>query len=287
MSDLFLESSLKMPVIENLSAKYIKQRVKDGCNPNERDERTGRTLLFNAVYAGRRDLVRSLIMSGASAQLKDKAGDTVLHLAAFVPVWAVRKEENVLSRHFPRWFRKDLLILQDILNAGVDVNVQNNQGATPMHNALESQNDEVVDILCEEDYINLNLKDCQGRTCLHKLAEHPTLRQIKQFTDLGADPRIKDKKGATAYDIVSEMITNELHISEITKEEREACKALLKSVSTTLNMEKTAIMSKRTKTEKESNHSEEVLDFSAKKNIRFVSSHGKNGASNEAQKEKE
>ena len=63
------------------------------------------------------------------------------------------------------------------------------------------------------------------------------------------------------------MITNELHISEITKEEREACKALLKSVSTTLNMEKTAIMAKRTETEKESNHSEEVLDFSAKKNV--------------------
>lgn len=239
MSDLFLESSLKMPAIENLSAKYIKQRVKNGWNPNERDERTGRTLLFNAVYARRRDLVKALISQGANVKLADNAGDTVLHLAAFVPVWVVRKEENVLSRHFPRRFRKDLLIFQDILNAGADVNVQNNQGATPMHNALESQNDEAVDILCEKDCINLNLKDCQGRTCLHKLAEYPTVRQVERFLDLGADPRIKDKKGATAYDIVSEIIASEFHISEITKEERNTCRTLLKSCENELEHGKT------------------------------------------------
>jgi len=94
----------------------------------ERDD-DGRTALHVAVKREDKDIVKALLDDGAFVSVTDVDGRTPLHEAAKIGVLEITA-----------------LFLEQ---AGVGINIRDRAGRTPLRDAMQSQNDAVVDVLLE------------------------------------------------------------------------------------------------------------------------------------------
>jgi ankyrin repeat protein len=87
-----------------------------------------------------------------------------------------------------------------LLDAGADVNAQNDVGIAPLHLAGSPQ---LADILVRRG-ADLNLRDENGRTpvWIHA-SERDGARVMLRLLELGADPNVPDRFGQTALDIAT------------------------------------------------------------------------------------
>jgi hypothetical protein len=85
-----------------------------------------------------------------------------------------------------------------LLDAGADVNAQNDQGVAPLHLAGSP---ELVDLLVRRG-ADLNLRTNDGRTpvWIHAMERYGG-RVLLRLLELGANPNVPDKFGASALDI--------------------------------------------------------------------------------------
>ncbi len=113
MVDGILQSENKLPLnpewreITNLMLEY-------GGDYNTKDK-NGNTLFHRAVQMGNTDLVRRLISMGVDVNVKNNEGRTALHLV------------------------KDSKIAEMLLDAGADMEAQDNSGSTPLLYQLEKE----------------------------------------------------------------------------------------------------------------------------------------------------
>lgn len=126
----------------------------DGFPVNAGNE-VGYTALMGAARGARLDMIRFLLSHGAQAARADKRGFTALH-------WAVAQ-----PAHDPS---SQVACLRALLEAGADLNAQNEDGITPLMNA----------------------------------AWFGCLDSAQELLRRGADPRIRDNKGRTATDLAFE-----------------------------------------------------------------------------------
>ncbi|KAL6505482.1 hypothetical protein OROHE_022861 [Orobanche hederae] len=129
----------------------------------------GNTSLNVAAYRGHLSTVEALIStSPSSASLTNNYGDTFLHMAVAgfcTPNFQRLDRQTHLMR---RLVSGDLVNLDDIIN------VQNNDGRTPLHMAVtENIQSDIVELIMSVRYINLNIRDCGGNTPLDLLKQQP------------------------------------------------------------------------------------------------------------------
>ncbi|WP_333024152.1 ankyrin repeat domain-containing protein, partial [Wolbachia endosymbiont of Pentidionis agamae] len=96
--------------------------------------------------------------------------------------------------------------LEELLRKDCDINVQDNNGMTPIMYALKKCNEEdmelrtkqenVVKLLMQSSELNANLVDRNGSTCAHFAAQHSNLFALKFFKNI--DPSIFSMKDKTA-----------------------------------------------------------------------------------------
>lgn len=114
----------------------------------ERRDRDGRTLLINASFYNRVDIVKLLIKRGANVNAKDSTGNTPLHAAV--------QESNIE-------------IIRILLENGADINSKNSFGNTPIWIVNPLQPKEVLHTLLhygadpeiKNDY-NISAADCMA-----------------------------------------------------------------------------------------------------------------------------
>uniref|UniRef100_A0A5F8HJA9 Ankyrin repeat domain-containing protein 6 n=1 Tax=Monodelphis domestica TaxID=13616 RepID=A0A5F8HJA9_MONDO len=131
--------------------------------------------LLIAAYKGQADNVVQLINKGAKVAVT-KHGRTPLHLAAN-------------KGHLP--------VVQILLKAGCDLDVQDDGDQTALHRASVVGNTEVIAALIQEGCA-LDRQDKDGNTALHEASWHGFSQSAKLLVKAGANVLARNKAGNTA-----------------------------------------------------------------------------------------
>jgi ankyrin repeat protein len=139
----------------------------------------GDTALLAAVKGGYDDVITLLLTSGADVKARDEQGNTAFSLASF-------------GAH---------LEIADILIAhGAPVDEPSSYGITPLLGAAGMGNEEVVRYLVSKGAKVNTVRQLEygGTTPLTSAARGGQAGTVRALLELGADPRLKMKSGATA-----------------------------------------------------------------------------------------
>lgn len=122
-----------------------------------------------AAYRGHLPVVKVLILKSPSSTLvTNNCGDTFLHMAVAgfrTPGFRMVDRQIELMKHL---LTSEALNLQDIINA------RNNDGRTALHIAVTGNiKYEVVELLMNAPFVDLNIRDAEGLTPLDLLKQQP------------------------------------------------------------------------------------------------------------------
>jgi len=172
----------------------------------------------------RRDMIRGLLKRGAVPDIRDKNGETPLHMAMKVDFFDgtvelmlenstdpdMTDDEGKTPLHIAA-SRGESGYVDSLLKNGACVMMKDLEGRTTLHHAVRgarfSGNMEVIETLVEAGAV-IGARDDRGRTPLHLAAsEEAVLHRISDVTytlmKAGADPDREDEDGRTPMDIFS------------------------------------------------------------------------------------
>ncbi len=135
----------------------------------------GRTPLHLAAAAHDVILIRELLNAGAEINAAGNDGNSALHLAMQPLTGAVGSEVDAVT---------------ELLKGGADVNATNRLGRTPMHLAVVAERYDLMNAIIGAPGIDLNIRDNDGSTPLSLLAgkSNADKKLIKLLLDHGAKP---------------------------------------------------------------------------------------------------
>jgi ankyrin repeat protein len=149
---------------------------------NARDKHTGMTALEQAAEDGNLEIARTLLLAGASVNVKNDSGRTVL-----------------------MYFRENSTadLVRELISAGAKVDARDESGGTALMNAASLSNAETVKALLD-DGAKVDLKDGDGKTALMFAAQNSDTSVTKALIDAGANVRAKANDGKSALLIAAE-----------------------------------------------------------------------------------
>ncbi|XP_046387052.1 rabankyrin-5 isoform X1 [Ischnura elegans] len=185
--DLPLDLALKSRL-----GSIAKTLVQHGADVNARDDK-GFTLLHRAVERGDEYSATFLVSNGASVFTTIPArGDTALHLAASFSPHEVAPDEYLFfeddrpstngqenqdkaaSQNSPEVVKAMANVGKLLLEKGLDPNIQNSQGYTPLHLCVMARNLDMLKLLLATPGIDPNLRTHEGHVALwFALVLHP------------------------------------------------------------------------------------------------------------------
>lgn len=152
------------------NSQLLEQFLKRGRDPNATDY-CGRTPLHITAADGLFDCVQTLLQYGADPNIQDDDGNVPLweaiqarHKSVAEQLWkqgarlTSGKEGDFMCRAAEAG---DLDILEDLLKYGIDINVQNADGATALHVAVGVGSLEVTSFLIDQG-ASLEIRDARG-----------------------------------------------------------------------------------------------------------------------------
>jgi ankyrin repeat protein len=92
------------------------------------------------------------------------------------------------------------------LSKGIDVNIQDEEGRTMLHWAVDRSQKELVKFLVHEHGAQLNIQDVDGMTCLHYAVSCEDEELTKLLVDANALVDVPDQDGETPLDLASDTI---------------------------------------------------------------------------------
>lgn len=154
-------------------------------------------------------MVKFLCLSGKiNVNRQTDKGMTALHIAAFGHHLCGYKNKNEISEaeHTAEGEQACKLVRYLVRAPDVKLNVQNEQGRTPLHLAVEYEQHEIARILLEAG-ADPNIGDNDpgrtvGRTPLHYAANDGLLKTAKLIISYGGDKLQKDWEGTTAAQLL-------------------------------------------------------------------------------------
>ena len=188
--------------------RAIKGLIQEGSSVNEKSK-DGKTPLMYAAMGGHVDVAEALISVGAVLDDTDSLGMTAIHYAAYYG------SQNVASKLIEKGATVNIVDKSDFTPLDYSVkdyyypNIANllikagaQFGNRILAMAIVNLNEEALPLILSQD-INVNEKDNEGMTALHRLAHCTRCQQNKgviaeKILQKGADTSIKDKYGYTA-----------------------------------------------------------------------------------------
>ncbi|XP_046544869.1 uncharacterized protein LOC124255078 [Haliotis rubra] len=173
------------------------------------------TSIFTTEEDNCHEILRLLIQKGLHGHLRNKMGQTVLHLIAskqcfqgvklLLAVSDVNAQDNAGNTAFhclhSAHFCKDGCekIYHDLIAKRGDVQIKNRKGLTALHNAGKSKCTKCVELM--RKVLDVNAKDEDGNTALHYIHDTYCTKPCREVHQLlferGADGHAKNKWGQT------------------------------------------------------------------------------------------
>lgn len=155
-----------------------------GANVNQPGEH-GASPLHVACQHGDAKFVRLLIRHGAQVSAVDDDGDTCMH-------YIVRHKEDSLSTIEE--------MVSDLVGRGLDVNLSNNQGLSPLFLACDLEKSEHVECLLKY-HADVNTVGSSGKTALMEACGRDNDQIVNTLLKRNADTAAKDNHGLTALEV--------------------------------------------------------------------------------------
>ncbi|XP_074652559.1 uncharacterized protein LOC141906956 [Tubulanus polymorphus] len=152
------------------------------------------TILHLASKLGRPDIVRTLLAAGADPGLRNKNGVSPFNCATMDKVLEVFNTELLQAVA-----QSNVVRVCEILDAGVDINLIDSAESqnTPLHWAASFADKEMIQCLCEHG-ANINVQNAQGSTALHDAVCRGDISIVEELISYGADSSIKAEFGKYA-----------------------------------------------------------------------------------------
>ena len=173
-----------------------------GATINRQSTYLGRTPLHLAAENGHVEVVQLLIRHGADVSIKDEdLGDTPLHLSCGKD--RAYEEEYIFQNgsRLDGGIERVATVKALIEQGGADVNAMNTESQdSPLHCAVRAGATLLVQLLIEAG-ANVNINNVYAQTPLHVAAEVDDLCNAKILIDNGADLTDCDEKGFTPLQV--------------------------------------------------------------------------------------
>ena len=156
----------------------------------------GNSALHKAASSGSKRIIKLCLRNGHDINARNNDGETALHLIASASYLG----QEVLADY--------------LITKGAKVDLQNNNGETPLLVASQLGHDECVDIFIDCN-ANLLAVDFNGYTALHMAVAYNRTETVKLLLQKGADANAKDNEGITAlhdaagkglYNVIYELV---------------------------------------------------------------------------------
>ena len=180
--------------------EVVQLLLKANANPNLR-ETLGITALMIAANKGFSDIVLQLLEYDADPNICDSSGCTAIHRAARPS--NLQSNPSQGDEDFTRTFKK-LEIIQLLIKRGVNINIQNTAGITPLMMACSCSNStQVVELLLRNE-ANPNIQTEYSETALMLACETCNLEVTKLLLKAKANPNQQRTDGITALMFVAQ-----------------------------------------------------------------------------------
>ena len=144
-------------------------------------DRSGNTPLHEASGNGHADVVKLLIKEGAKVGVRNKKGEAPLS-------W--------IARSFRRDIEKFKEIIEALINAGAEIDAQDNRGNTALHRVSERGHADVVKLLINAG-ADINAKNKDGDTALHRARENNHANVVELLIKEGAEVDASNNQNET------------------------------------------------------------------------------------------
>uniref|UniRef100_A0A6P8I0Z8 Rabankyrin-5-like n=1 Tax=Actinia tenebrosa TaxID=6105 RepID=A0A6P8I0Z8_ACTTE len=159
------ELPLQIALAEKLES-IAKTLVGNGCDVNKPDME-GDCLLHKAIMNGDEFAATFLIKNGANVNAANHTQHiTPLHLAASYRHWSPSMGTSNSKAAQMTSAEGMARITALLLKNGANTDARDNEGRTPLHRAIEADNESVLNALLQKNSLNLELRDNQGRVPL-------------------------------------------------------------------------------------------------------------------------
>lgn len=160
----------------------VRQLAFSSLDINVRDKNVNLTALEQAVENGNLEIVRTLLLAGASVNAKNDSGRTAL----------MYLRESATPD-----------LVRELLSAGAKINARDESGGTALMNAAARGNHLVVGELIAAG-AKIELRDADGWTALMFAAGNGDVQATKLLIDAGADVRAGSENGKTPLMIAAD-----------------------------------------------------------------------------------
>ncbi len=168
----------------DISAATIQTMLKSGADLKE-SAGEGKTLMHEAVSAGRDELLPLFVAAGMDVNARDKRGITPL-------IQAVKRGAVETAK--------------TLLDLKADATAQEENGYSPLHISLWHNNQEMIDLLLDRPDVLRSLNEDKskqdGYTPLMVAVTHNDYATVKRLVELGANLNDTDKTGKNAVALV-------------------------------------------------------------------------------------
>ncbi|WP_419198881.1 ankyrin repeat domain-containing protein [Wolbachia endosymbiont of Rhagoletis cingulata] len=170
-----------LSAVKNGDPNKVDDLVSHGASLEVKDS-NGNTLLHYASQNGHLKVVEYLIEKGASLKAKNKDGNTPLDLAVKENIKEfLKKAQSGLNKELLAVANgDDLNRVKALVNQGASLEAKDNSNNTPLHNACNNGDVKVVEYLVEEG-ASLKAKNKDGEAPLHVAVQHDGTLEVIEF----------------------------------------------------------------------------------------------------------
>lgn len=204
---------------------------------NQTDESTGNTPLITSIGHDTFDIFKEILNHHPNVNARNKSGETALYCIVVnqkIDNNRLKYLEELIN-YQPPDISDSKTKKKRAENLPCDMKMRYQQGKTILHIAVENEKRDkgIINTIIEKSGLDIDVEDDNGNTPLHIAAQKEYELGIKMFIDLGCDPTQPNKTGRTAFSMVNPSIAPNMTIwmndPEATQKREERRKEKLKS----------------------------------------------------------